>query len=81
MATALITASRNAVPVLGGAGLLDLFEVRVDGVVARDLDLPGKRGEIPMGYRVGGTSIVALSLLRAPGYAEDAARGQAVAPG
>jgi hypothetical protein len=40
---------------------------------------PGKRGEIPMGYRVGGTSIVALSLLRAPGYAEDAARGQAVA--
>jgi beta-phosphoglucomutase family hydrolase len=42
VATALITASRNAVPVLGGAGLLDLFEVRVDGVVARDLDLPGK---------------------------------------
>lgn len=40
--TALITASRNAVPVLGGAGLLDLFEVRVDGIVARDLDLPGK---------------------------------------
>ncbi len=42
VATALITASRNAVPVLGGAGLLDLFEVRVDGIVARDLDLPGK---------------------------------------
>lgn len=42
VATALITASRNAVPVLGGAGLLDLFEVRVDGIVARELDLPGK---------------------------------------
>lgn len=40
--TALITASRNAKPVLGGAGLLDLFEVRVDGIVAADLDLPGK---------------------------------------
>jgi len=40
--TALITASRNAVPVLGGAGLLELFEVRVDGVVAAELDLPGK---------------------------------------
>jgi hypothetical protein len=35
--------------------------------------------EIPMGYRVGGTSIVALTLLRAPGYAEDAARQEAVA--
>lgn len=40
--TALITASRNAAPVLGGAGLTDLFEVRVDGIVAADLGLPGK---------------------------------------
>ena len=40
--TALITASRNAQPVLGGAGLLDLFEVRVDGIVAAELELPGK---------------------------------------
>ena len=40
--TALITASRNAVPVLGGAGLLDLFEVRVDGIVAAEMNLPGK---------------------------------------
>jgi len=40
--TALITASRNAEPVLGGAGLSDLFEVRVDGIVAADLGLPGK---------------------------------------
>lgn len=40
--TALITASRNAQPVLGGANLLDLFEVRVDGIVAAELDIPGK---------------------------------------
>lgn len=40
--TALITASRNAQPVLGGAGLLDLFEVRVDGIVAAENDIPGK---------------------------------------
>lgn len=40
--TALITASRNAQPVLEGAGLEDLFEVRVDGVVAAELGLPGK---------------------------------------
>lgn len=40
--TALITASRNAGPVLGGAGLTDLFEVRVDGIVAAELGLPGK---------------------------------------
>ena len=39
---------------------------------------PGKRGQIPMGYRVGGTSIVALSLLRAPGYDEDEARQEAI---
>lgn len=37
------------------------------------------QGEIPIGYRVGGTSIVSLALLTAPGYAEDAARKDAVA--
>jgi beta-phosphoglucomutase family hydrolase len=42
VATALITASRNAQPVLEGAGLENLFEVRVDGVVAAELGLPGK---------------------------------------
>jgi alpha,alpha-trehalase len=40
--TAVITASRNAVAVLGAAGLLDRFAARVDGVVAARLGLPGK---------------------------------------
>ncbi len=35
-------------------------------------------GEIPIGYRVGGTSIASLALLRAPGFGEDAARREAV---
>ncbi len=34
---------------------------------------------IPIGYRVGGTAIAALALIRAPGYAEDPARRAAVA--
>lgn len=36
-------------------------------------------GEIPIGYRVGGTAIVARALLEAPGWEEDAARREAVA--
>lgn len=35
-------------------------------------------GQIPVGYRVGGTSIAAMSLLQAPGYADDAIRKAAV---
>ncbi len=35
-------------------------------------------GVIPSGYRVGGTSIVSLALVHAPGYAEDEARQAAV---
>jgi beta-phosphoglucomutase family hydrolase len=65
VSTALITASRNAVPVLGGAGLLDLFEVRVDGIVARELGLPGKpapdvflEAMRRVGGRTGSTAIV-----------------------
>jgi beta-phosphoglucomutase family hydrolase len=38
----LITASRNADLVLRAAGLVETFPVRVDGVVAADLGLPGK---------------------------------------
>lgn len=34
--------------------------------------------EIPIGYRIGGTSISAMALLSAPGYAEDQARKDAV---
>lgn len=39
IATAVISASRNMTDVLDAAGLSDLFEVRVDGVVAGDLGL------------------------------------------
>lgn len=37
------------------------------------------RGAIPVGYRVGGTAIVALALLEAPGAASDVARLDALA--
>lgn len=36
------------------------------------------RGEIPIGYRVGGTAIAAGALMAAPGFAEDAPRREAV---
>ena len=39
---AVVSASENAVPVLDRAGILDLFPVRVTGVEARELSLPGK---------------------------------------
>lgn len=42
LATAVFSSSRNAGPVLGRAGLEGLFEVRVDGRTAEELDLPGK---------------------------------------
>ncbi len=42
VATAVFSASRNCAAVLQAAGLGDLFEVRVDGVVADDLGLAGK---------------------------------------
>ncbi len=38
----LVSASRNAEEVLSAAGALDLFDERVDGVVAAELNLPGK---------------------------------------
>lgn len=40
--TAVVTASRNAQEVLAAAGVGDLFEERVDGLVAADLGLGGK---------------------------------------
>lgn len=38
----------------------------------------GRRGVLPVGYRVGGTSIVCLALLSAPGYGEDGPRHAAL---
>jgi beta-phosphoglucomutase family hydrolase len=40
--TAIISASRNMTSVLKAAGLADLFEVRVDGLTAAEMGLPGK---------------------------------------
>ena len=40
--TAIISASRNMSEVLESAGLSELFEVRVDGVIADERHLPGK---------------------------------------
>src|SRR6056297_3033212 len=40
--TAVFSASRNAGPVLERAGLDELFEARVDGRTAAELELPGK---------------------------------------
>jgi alpha,alpha-trehalase len=40
--TALISSSKNVTAVLGAAGLLDLFDVRIDGNVAAELGIPGK---------------------------------------
>ena len=42
VAVAVFSASRNCAAVLDSAGIADLFGVRVDGVVAEELDLPGK---------------------------------------
>jgi hypothetical protein len=35
-------------------------------------------GRIPIGYRIGGTALCAMAVAQAPGYAEDARRGEAV---
>ncbi len=40
--TAVVTASRNAARILQAGGLADLFDVRVDGLDAARLSLPGK---------------------------------------
>src|SRR6516164_7274554 len=40
--TAVVSSSNNCEDVLRAAGILDLFEVRVDGLVATELGLPGK---------------------------------------
>jgi trehalose 6-phosphate phosphatase len=40
--TAIVSSSKNCAPVLRAAGLTDLFDVRVDGVVSAQLGLAGK---------------------------------------
>jgi beta-phosphoglucomutase family hydrolase len=40
--TAVVSSSANCAAVLDAAGIAGLFEARVDGVVARELSLPGK---------------------------------------
>jgi len=40
--TAVVSSSNNCVQVLRAAGILDLFDARVDGIVASQLKLPGK---------------------------------------
>ncbi|NNE96848.1 MAG: HAD-IA family hydrolase [Acidimicrobiales bacterium] len=42
VAQGIVSSSKNARPVLNGAGYEGRFEVIIDGVVAADLDLPGK---------------------------------------
>lgn len=49
--SAIVSSSKNAVPVLDAAGLGDRFDVIVDGVVAADLGLAGKPA--PDGYLLG----------------------------
>jgi len=48
---AIVSSSKNAVPVLHAAGLADRFDVIIDGVVAADLGLDGKPA--PDGYLLG----------------------------
>lgn len=40
--TAIVSASRNCTSVLGRAGITEMFDAQVDGVVAAELGLPGK---------------------------------------
>lgn len=40
--TAVVSSSRNAGPVLMAAGIAELFDERVDGIVAAEMNLPGK---------------------------------------
>ncbi len=42
MKTAVVSSSKNCAPILRRAGILDLFDARVDGVEAERLRLPGK---------------------------------------
>jgi len=52
---AIVSSSKNAVPVLKAAGLAGRFDVVVDGIVAADLGLAGKPA--PNGYLLGAERI------------------------
>lgn len=80
-------AERMAGPDLGAAvtdcvkSLLAMQETLDEGKDKAEWPYEGVyrvKGEIPVGYRIGGTAITATALLRAPGYAEDAERQAAV---
>ncbi|BAN01872.1 HAD family hydrolase [Ilumatobacter coccineus] len=49
--SAIVSSSKNAVPVLAAAGLADRFDIVIDGIVAADLGLAGKPA--PDGYLLG----------------------------
>ncbi len=51
VASAIVSSSKNAVPVLRAAGLADRFDVVIDGLVAADAGLAGKPA--PDGYLLG----------------------------
>ncbi len=53
--SAIVSSSRNAVPVLAAAGLADRFEVVVDGIVAADARIAGKPA--PDSYLLGATRL------------------------
>lgn len=65
LGTAIFSSSRNCAAVLAAAGIPDLFEVRIDGVAAAELGLPGKPDPATLvaaadrlGVRPGRTAIV-----------------------
>jgi hypothetical protein len=81
-------ASSNAVPTdaeamaTGVAKIVSLQEKGPGAEVAAEWPYEGVYrvgGKIPYGYRVGGTSIAGMALLAAPGFADDAARKDAIA--
>ena len=81
-------ASSSAVPTdaeamaTGVAKIVSLQEKGPGAEVAAEWPYEGVYrvgGKIPYGYRVGGTSIAGMALLAAPGFADDAARKDAIA--
>lgn len=53
--SAIVSSSKNAIPVLEAAGLASRFDVVIDGIVAADLELNGKPA--PDGYLLGAERI------------------------